>query len=223
MRIFKKTLKIALIVLLSLVVLVVAVAGVASYVVFTPERLTPIVVKQVNKMVTARVDIENVELTFFSTFPDFGLRLNRVSVVNEQPAAHSGRDGFACGSMQSDSLLTLDALVAAINVMAYLGHKDVIIKGIELINPNIFAYVDSAGNANFDIMAASDTVVVAVDSDLEIAEVDDDGSAILRNAELDYLRIKNANLYFQDNTQRIIGSLCGLNLNVDGQYVGGEG
>ncbi len=48
MRIFKKILKVTLITLLSLVVLVAAVAGTATYVVFTPERLTPIVVKQAN-------------------------------------------------------------------------------------------------------------------------------------------------------------------------------
>jgi hypothetical protein len=207
MRTFKKTLKITLIVLLSLVVLIAAVAGTATYMVFTPTRLTPIVLKQAGKFVNAKVNMESVELTFFSTFPEFGLKLNRVSVVNEQSGAHRGKENFACGSLQSDSLLTLDALVFTIDVKAYLDHKDVVVKGIELINPNIFAYIDTAGRANFDIVPPSSNTATATDT-----------AVVLRKAMLSFLKIKNANLYFHDEKQRMVGSLCGLNFNVDGQY-----
>ncbi len=215
MRTFKKILKVTLIVVLSLIVLVAAVAGAATCVVFTPKRLTPIVVKQANKFVNARVDVANVKLTFFSTFPDFGLRLNRVSVVNEQSGAHRGKEGFPCGNHQSDSLLTLDAFVVTVDVKAYLDHKDVVIKGVEMVSPNIFAYIDSAGNANFDIVPAGETTASA--------EADTSSAAILRNAVLSSLKIKNANLYFQDDKQRMMGSLCGLNLSVDGQYANNIG
>ena len=216
MRIFKKTLKITLIVLLSLVVLVAAVAGTVTYIVFTPDRLTPIVVKQANNFLNAEVNIESVELTFFSTFPNFGLKLNRVSVVSEQPSVHRGKDGFPCGNTHSDSLLTLDALIATIDVGAYLDHKDVIVRGVELVNPAIFAYIDAEGKANFDIVPAE------AENEFEVKEVTDDEEfdieTILRNAELSYFRIKNANVYFQDDQQRIAGSLCGFDLDLSGEY-----
>ena len=44
------------------------------WVVFTPARLTPIVRQAVDKVIACEYEIGEVELTFFSTFPEFGLR-----------------------------------------------------------------------------------------------------------------------------------------------------
>ncbi|MDR1225572.1 MAG: hypothetical protein LBK47_01565 [Prevotellaceae bacterium] len=218
MHIFKKLLKITLIIVLSLIVLAAALAGTLTYIVFTPERLTPIVVKQANGFLNAKVSIENVELTFFSTFPDFGIKLNHVAVVNEYSGNHKGKDGFPCGRNHSDSLLTVDACIISADVKAYLDHKDIVIKGVELINPNIFAYIDSTGNANFDVAVAEEEP-----SAIDPAKTDTTTSTLLRNAALSYLKIQNANLFFQDDKGKIAGSLCDLNLNVDGQYTNNIG
>ncbi len=209
MRILKKTLKITAIVLLSLVVLVATVAGIATYVVFTPERLTPIVVKQANSFVNARVNIESVELTFFSTFPNFGLRVNNCSVVNEQLLSSAQSAERSCFGGRQDSLLTLGSCVLIVDVKEFLDNKKVVVHNVELNDVNMFAYVDADGKANFDIVKPDTAQVVATDTA---------GSDFELNASLRKLSISNSNIFYQDKKQGISSCLRGLNLNVDGAY-----
>ena len=71
----KKILKLSGIILGALT----AVAGILIAVVlnfiFTSEKLTPIVLEAANRNLNAKLDMKSVELTFFSTFPHFGVQL----------------------------------------------------------------------------------------------------------------------------------------------------
>ena len=78
----KKALKIFAVALSSIIGLVLLVIGLAIWVVFTPERLTPIVREVANEYVQCEHTIGKVELTFFSTFPHFGLAIDSIIVVN---------------------------------------------------------------------------------------------------------------------------------------------
>ncbi|MBW8324367.1 MAG: hypothetical protein K0M50_06360, partial [Prolixibacteraceae bacterium] len=59
----------------AIVFVVALVAGIAVWLVFTPERLTPVVRSQAAKYITCETQIGEVELTFFSTFPRFGIKV----------------------------------------------------------------------------------------------------------------------------------------------------
>ena len=48
--------------------------------IFTPEKLTPIVQKKAKDFITCGYEIGEVELTFFSTFPEFGLKINQLKL-----------------------------------------------------------------------------------------------------------------------------------------------
>ena len=61
--------------LLVLVILVCASIGIVLNFIFTPEKLTPIVEKSANEFLNAEVHFDAIELTFFSTFPEFGLEM----------------------------------------------------------------------------------------------------------------------------------------------------
>lgn len=50
---------------------------------FTPEKLTPVVVQTANRSLNARVELGSVDLTFFSTFPRFGLRVKDGTLVSK--------------------------------------------------------------------------------------------------------------------------------------------
>ena len=78
----KRALKILGWTLLSIVLAVVLVASIAIYVVFTPERLTPIARQAADKFITCEHEIGEVDLTFFSTFPRFGLRADGLLLIN---------------------------------------------------------------------------------------------------------------------------------------------
>ena len=58
----------------------VVVAFVINYV-FTSDKLTPVVLNVANRLLDADLKIERVELTFFSTFPQFGLKIDEDYLV----------------------------------------------------------------------------------------------------------------------------------------------
>lgn len=72
----KRALKITFISMLSLIVIVLSAIAVAVNFVFTPEKLTPVVNQIANRTLNAQVEIGSVELTFFSSFPDFELKIS---------------------------------------------------------------------------------------------------------------------------------------------------
>ena len=113
----KKALKISGITLASLLGVVLIAALMAVYVVFTPERLTPIVKKVLPEVVTCEADLNKVELTFFSTFPQFGLELDDVCLQNPMVGAN-------------DTLAFVDELVATVDVWAFLTENKV-----QLVHP----------------------------------------------------------------------------------------
>ena len=57
-----------------LTVFLLAVTIVVNFI-FTPEKLTPVVLNVANQSLNARLQMKSVELTFFSTFPRFGLKV----------------------------------------------------------------------------------------------------------------------------------------------------
>lgn len=141
----KKTVKIALWTVGSLVIFIVAAVAVAVNIVFTPSRLTPIVREQLPHYVTCQADVEQVELTFFSTFPHFSLRLQGVTLVNPKEGA------------PSDTLLSLTSLDATLDVMAYLRENRVDLQSFVLRQGDANLYVASDSTTNFDIMVPSDS------------------------------------------------------------------
>ena len=78
----KKFIKIFFISLLSLLGVLIVAVSILIWIVFTPERITPIVRKQAAKYITCKSEIGSVELTFFSTFPNFGLKVRDFALIN---------------------------------------------------------------------------------------------------------------------------------------------
>lgn len=103
----KKILKISGITLGSvLLVLLVAIAFVINFIV-TPKKLTPVVLDAANQTLNAHLDMESVELTFFSTFPQFGLKVKNGSLVSR-----TLNDSNWC---KTDSLLSFKECVLTVN------------------------------------------------------------------------------------------------------------
>jgi hypothetical protein len=134
----KRALKIFGITLGSTIGFILLVLAVALWVLFTPARLTPIVRDVANHYVKCEHEIGKVELTFFSTFPHFGLAVDSVLLVNAV-------DGAA-----NDTLLAAPKLVAAVDVVGLMQKK---LHVSELLLSDIQAniFVDSLGVSNLDV------------------------------------------------------------------------
>lgn len=184
-----KVLKTGLIVLLSLIAVVAIAAGILIWVVFTPEKLTPIVKNELAKMLTCEVQVNQVELTFFSTFPEFGLQIDNFLLKNPMPGA------------PSDTLLSAERMVASVDIAALWKNNQVIVNELLLEQPNISVYVDSTGRANYDIMPPTpeDTTAFELPFDL---------------LHLDKIKLENANLSYRDDGMDMLLTLNDLKAKI---------
>ena len=141
----KKALKIAGITLGSLLGLLVIAVTIVVWLVFTPSRLTPIVRNFADKMITCPYEIGQVELTFFSTFPQFMLGIDNVTLIHPQTGA------------PSDTVLHVDRLNADINLRKLWKDNAIDLHELTLNGADICLFTDSLGNANYDVFASDTT------------------------------------------------------------------
>lgn len=131
-----KALKIIGWTLLSLVLIIVAVVTVACYIIFTPERLTPIAKQAAAQYIACEHEIGEVDLTFFSTFPRFGLRADGLLLINPKAGA------------QNDTVVEAKHLIATVDVQEFLKLQNLTIHELILDNARCNYYVAEDGTTN---------------------------------------------------------------------------
>ena len=192
----KKTLKISGITLGTvLLVLLVAIAFVINVIV-TPKKLTPVVLDAANQTLNAHLDMESVELTFFSTFPQFGLKVKNGSLVSK-----ALNDSSWC---KTDSLLSFKECVLTVNPIAYLTENRIVVHNLSLEEVAVYAYRNKAGKANWEVTRASADTIPA-----DTASTDFNSEIDIRNIEL-----KHANLVFDDRNTDIYSRIDDANLKL---------
>ena len=195
----KKALKIFAVALSSIIGLVLLAIGLAIWVVFTPERLTPIVREVANEYVQCEHTIGKVELTFFSTFPRFGLNIDSVMLINPIEGA------------PNDTVVAIPQMKVSLDVMDLLEKQTVTINELRL--PDVVAniYVDSEGRANYDVVALpADTVE---DSDTTSTTLP------LQKIVVEQLLVSARHLHYTDNTQGLSEAINNLQLTIDNAQV----
>lgn len=180
-----------------LAILIVAIAFVINFV-FTPAKLTPVVLDVANKSLNAELKMKSVELTFFSTFPKFGLKIEDGSLVSKA----LNDTNFS----KIDSLLAFKKCVLTVNPLAYLKDNKISIHHLSLENVSVYAYRDKAGKANWDVMKVS----------ADTLDVQQDTTSSKFNSEIDIQRIelKHTNLVFDDRNTEVYSRLDDANLNL---------
>lgn len=123
----------------SIIGLVLIVAAIAVWLVFTPEKLTPIARQAADKYILCEHEIGDVDLTFFSTFPEFGLRIDGLCLVNPMEGA------------PSDTLAYAPEVVAKVDVVEFLKRKNLSVHTLELENLEAAIYINQEGENNFSV------------------------------------------------------------------------
>lgn len=196
----RKVIKIASITLASLLVVMAAVVAVAINFVFTSEKLTPVVLRVANQSLDAKLDMKSVELTFFSSFPRFGLKLTDGSLVSK-----AVRDTLW---EKTDSLVSFKKCVVVVNPIAYLKDKKINLYYLGLEDAAVYAYKDKNGTANWNVVAADTSAVADVDT------VRQDTVPVISEININRVRLKRTNVTFDDRETRVYASLKNANLNL---------
>lgn len=191
----KRTLKIIFISVASLLVVLIAVISIALWIVFTPHKLTPIVQKQAQKFIACQSEIGEVELTFFSTFPNFGLKVNHFALIN--PAA----------GVPNDTLIFVEQLVGIIDVETWWKKDQLIIRELLLTRGTINVFTDSLGNSNYDITFPDTT-----------STTDSEPGSMPELIDFEHLGLKNINLSYIDHPLKMDININNLTAELSGTY-----
>lgn len=177
---------------------VVVVAFVINYV-FTPDKLTPIVLNVANRSLDADLKVESVELTFFSTFPQFGLKVDEGFLVSKVL-----NDSLP---QKTDSLLAFKECVLIVNPLDYFLKNKISVYNLSLKNVAVYAYRNKAGKANWEIVkTSSDTLAVEKDT---ISQNKFDSEIDIRQVELEH-----ANLIFDDRNTEVYSRIDDVDLRL---------
>ncbi len=195
----KKILKITGISIGSLLAVIAIAVTIVICFVFTPARLTPVVVNVANQNMNAKLDLGSVDLTFFSTFPRFGLRLTDGILVSK-----ALRD---TAWLRCDTLVTFSKATLVVNPIDYLKKQRISIYRLTIDSARVYAHIDKEGRANWDIMTATEeTAADTVTTDTARIAV---GGIDIRR-----LALRHASVTFDDRQARVFANLWDANLRL---------
>ena len=183
-----KALKIIGWTLLGIVLTVIAVVCLAMYVVFTPARLTPVARQVADKFIACPYEIGEVDLTFFSSFPRFGLRADGLLLINPKEGA------------QNDTVVEAKHFVATVDVAEFLNHKNLHVYEAILDDASVNFYIAPDGTTNL-----SGAFITSPDT---VEEIDTTAFSLpFDELRVDGLRIKANAITFVDAKDTIEASL----------------
>ncbi|MCC5930731.1 MAG: DUF748 domain-containing protein [Cyclobacteriaceae bacterium] len=118
--------------------------GIITWWVFTPEKITPVIREQAAKHLNCSTSIGRVELTFFSTFPDFAFKINELQLLT------------LAGAAPNDTLLDVGEAVLRFDLMKLWNHAELNIHEITLKHGKLNLFTDSLGVVNYNIWQPAD-------------------------------------------------------------------
>jgi hypothetical protein len=136
----KKCLKVVGIVSASILGTFLAVVLLLQYVIFSPSRLKPMVEEAMADLVTCDYEIDHVELTYFSTFPKFGVQIEGLCLINPMEGS------------RSDTLMSLPKGLASVDLSDMLFKNTMTISKIKATDIEANIYIDANGNPNYDVI-----------------------------------------------------------------------
>ena len=120
---------------LAAILALIIIIAVGLNIYFTDERLKNMALPYVNDAVGRTVEVESISLTFFSTFPQPGLSIQKLHIPGETSA---------------DTLLSLDELLVSVELFSLMGDQ-IEVSEVDLRDPKFtyIIYPDSSTNIDF--------------------------------------------------------------------------
>ena len=188
----KKALKITGIVLASLVGVLLIVVGIAVGMISSTGRLTKMVKKYAPQFITCEMELGKADLTLFKTFPNVGIDIENVALINPMVGS------------PSDTLANIDDLTVVLDLKKLLKEKEIVIRKCILEDAFVNLYIDSIGNNNLDVFKTkedNETTKTTFDYLVDIEEV----------------KLKNTDLIYTDERNGMMAKSQGLDLDLKGK------
>ena len=203
----KKGWKIALISLVSLLGLVAIVVAVACWLLFTPARLTAIVNKLADDHILCENHFERVELSLFKTWPNVGVEVENVVLVN--PYELPKDNALADNAVQNDTLARIRSLTVGLDLKAFIKDRSIIVRQLRVDDAHANLYTAPDGWSNLDIFAKSE----------EEKEEDTTSSGLPETIQLEKIVVNNLSAQYCNLQQQMLARADALDLNLKGSWV----
>ncbi|MDD5990804.1 MAG: AsmA-like C-terminal region-containing protein [Paludibacteraceae bacterium] len=178
--------------LLGLFGAIIIALSIACYLIFTPARLTAIAHQVADQYVTCEYELDEAELTYFSTFPYFGVSVKDACLINPMEGA------------QSDTLVAVPELLVSVKLMDAI-HGDIFIKRFHLRDATANIYIAADGTTNFDVFKSED----------DEEEEEDEGGWQLKSVGWEEdLKVSARHLSFVDEKDTIAASLDDVTISL---------
>ncbi|MBQ8695314.1 MAG: AsmA family protein, partial [Bacteroidaceae bacterium] len=184
----KKILKIAGIFLLAVILLVVSVPYLFK------DKIEALIKEEGNKMLNARFDFGNLDISLIRNFPLASLTLE---------------DFYLKGVAQfeNDTLLAADEITAAVNVMSLFGDEGFDIQKVLLDEVSVKAIVMPDGTVNWDVMKES-----------EDSAGTEEGESSPFRIKLQKLTLEDFNLIYDDRQGNMYAAVANMDAECTGDF-----
>ena len=190
----KKAYKVTWISLASILGVVIIAIIIALYLVLSPKRLTSLVNKYASDFITCEYNIGKVDVTLFKTFPDVGLEIDDLVLINPTKG------------WTTDTLAAIDECLLSVNLKKILFSDEIVVNSCQLNGGVVNAFFDTEGNTNFDIFPPSE-------AEPNEAEEDDESSYSI---DINKVKLSNINIKYTDLGANTEATIKGLGMKAKG-------
>lgn len=169
-------------------------------------KIADIVKSEANKMLTARLDFEKLDISLLRHFPNASLELDGLTLIG-------GAEPF-----EGDTIVAADRISVVVNLMSLFGDSGFEVRRILLGGPAIHAHKDAEGRVNWDVMKPSDAAAEEIPEEEESGE---ESSSSFKLALRD-VTISDAVLRYDDDSTRTHAAVSPLNLHLKGNFSAAE-
>ncbi|NDV66741.1 AsmA-like C-terminal region-containing protein [Bacteroides sp. 224] len=193
--------------ILSLIILINIAIGIILNTIVTPQKITPFILGVAHEYIDAQVNCESIDITFFSTFPNLGVKLQQGSVIHHSQTTASTDSTLQTYALPQDTLITFQHCIVSLNPIAFLIKKQIIINQLEIKDADIYAFVDVEGKKNWDIFTATTE---------EEKKEENKKTSQAPELNINNIRLQNINLVYDDLQQDLFLMVDSLRMRLNG-------
>lgn len=164
------------------------------------KQIVQLVKDKTNESINAKVNFGEFDLTLISSFPDFSLSVDDISIAN-------------IGDFEGDTLLYAKNLTVGLNLMSVIKGDQYKINTISIDQPRIHAIVLKDGKANWDVTKPADTTAAPAATPPPA-----DAAAAPFKMTLKKFEIKNGYIVYDDASLDFKTELVNMNHTLSGDF-----
>ncbi len=175
------------------VILVIFIAAIILLPILFKDEIIARAKTEINKQIEAEVNFEDIDISLFSTFPNFNLGITKFTI--------DGKGNFA-----GQRLASIGDFDVELNLFSVMQGDQFEVEGISISDAEVNVIVDKDGNANYDIAKASE----------ETEETPADTASSSFKLKLKSFTLNNFNLVYDDREGNIKAVIRKLDFNGSG-------